>query len=91
MNEQSLGETNTRPELGGVRIVGFADDPSELPKVYNPGHPDADEDGNVTMPNVSLPIEMVNLMTASRRLRSESQSLANAASTTRTDVRHSSD
>jgi flagellar basal-body rod protein FlgC len=52
--------------FGGVRVVGVQDDPSELPRIHNPGHPDADADGYVTMPNVSLPIEMVNLMTASR-------------------------
>jgi flagellar basal-body rod protein FlgC len=52
--------------LGGVRVVGVEDDPSELPRIHDPGHPDADTDGYVTMPNVLLPIEMVNLMTASR-------------------------
>jgi flagellar basal-body rod protein FlgC len=51
---------------GGVRVAGIQDDPSEMPRVHDPGHPDADSDGFVTMPNVSIPIEMVNLMTASR-------------------------
>ncbi len=37
-----------------------------MPRIHDPGHPDADNDGFVTMPNVSIPIEMVNLMTASR-------------------------
>jgi flagellar basal-body rod protein FlgC len=35
-------------------------------QLRGPGHPDADQDGFVTMPNVSLPMEMINLMTASR-------------------------
>ena len=52
--------------LGGVRAAEVVDDPSELPRVFNPAHPDADRDGYVTMPNVQLPVEMVNLMTASR-------------------------
>src|SRR5207237_10532313 len=52
--------------FGGVRVVGVRDDPSELPRIHDAGHPDADEEGLVTMPNVFLPIEMVNLMTASR-------------------------
>lgn len=52
--------------LGGVRVEGVVDDPSELPRVYNPNHPDADRDGFVTTPNVQLPIEMVNLITANR-------------------------
>ncbi len=50
----------------GVKVDGLADDQSELPRLYNPGHPDADSQGYVTMPNVRLPIEMVNLMAASR-------------------------
>lgn len=52
--------------LKGVRVVGEESDQSELPKVFSPGHPDADENGLVTMPNVKLPNEMVDLITASR-------------------------
>lgn len=52
--------------LGGVRVVAMEQDPSELPRVFHPGHPDADENGFVTMPNVKIPNEMVDLMTASR-------------------------
>lgn len=59
-------EANGEPGLGGVRVAGMVSDSSELPRVYNPGHPDADADGFVAMPNVNLPIEMVNLITASR-------------------------
>jgi flagellar basal-body rod protein FlgC len=54
-----------RPLLG-VQVVGVQDDPSELPRIFSPGHPDADGAGFVQMPTVSLPMEMVNLMTASR-------------------------
>ncbi len=53
-------------QLGGVRIVGIEEDLSEFNRVHNPGHPDADAEGYVLMPNVQLPIEMVNLITASR-------------------------
>src|SRR5438270_3638415 len=28
--------------LGGVRVVAVEDDPSELPRIHDPGHPDAD-------------------------------------------------
>lgn len=52
--------------LRGVEVIGVEEDPSELPRVYNPGHPDADEQGMVTMPNVSIPNEMIDMMTASR-------------------------
>ena len=52
--------------LAGVRTVGIVDDVSEMPRRYEPGHPDADSEGFVTMPNVNLPMEMVNLITATR-------------------------
>ncbi len=54
------------PELKGVKAVEVVEDQTELPRVYQPGHPDADAEGFVRMPNVQLPIEMVNLLTASR-------------------------
>lgn len=59
-------ETDGASGLGGVRVAGLVADQSELPRVYSPGHQDADADGFVTMPNVNLPTEMVNLITASR-------------------------
>ncbi len=54
------------PELKGVSAVELVDDPTEFDLVPIPGHPDADENGMVRMPNVKLPIEMVNLLTATR-------------------------
>lgn len=56
----------TQARLGGVEITGIVDDPSEMIRVHNPGHPDADGEGFVMMPNVRLPTEMVDLITASR-------------------------
>lgn len=53
-------------DMAGVNVAGKYFDNAEMPRVYNPGHPDADVDGFVTMPNVKLPIEMVNLITATR-------------------------
>jgi flagellar basal-body rod protein FlgC len=52
--------------LNGVQVLGIVNDTSDFPVIYNPGHPDANGDGFVAMPNVSLPIEMVNLITANR-------------------------
>lgn len=65
LGQQMTGEPPVR-RLGGVRVVEILEDRSEHPQVYNPGHPDADADGFVLMPNVHLPIEMVNLLTATR-------------------------
>ena len=33
---------------------------------YDPGHPDADENGYVAMPNINLMEEMVNMISATR-------------------------
>jgi flagellar basal-body rod protein FlgC len=52
--------------LRGVRVAGVEEDSSEFPRVYQPGHPDADDDGYVTMPNVQPAVEMVDLISASR-------------------------
>ncbi|MFK7765619.1 MAG: flagellar basal body rod protein FlgC [Mariniblastus sp.] len=52
--------------LAGVEVIGQEADSSELPKIHIPDHPDADENGYVEMPNVKLPNEMVDLITASR-------------------------
>ncbi|QNU68383.1 flagellar basal body rod protein FlgC [Ruminiclostridium herbifermentans] len=50
----------------GVRVTKIVEDTSEFKKVYDPGHPDADEDGYVNMPNVDVVTEMVNMISASR-------------------------
>jgi flagellar basal-body rod protein FlgC len=54
------------PDLRGVRVADVVEDQTPLNRMYQPGHPDADAEGFVLMPNVQLPIEMVNLITASR-------------------------
>lgn len=61
--------------LRGVSVSGISPDQSELPTVYNPGHPAADASGMVSMPNVKLPMEMVDLMTASRAYDANLKSL----------------
>ncbi len=52
--------------LDGVKVQGIVRDESPLKMVHDPGHPDADENGYVAMPNVSVIEEMVNMMMASR-------------------------
>lgn len=52
--------------LGGVRVAEIVEDQSDFRSVYNPEHPDADENGYVQMPNVDLLKETVDSMAASR-------------------------
>lgn len=52
--------------IGGVRVAEVIEDPSPMRMEYRPEHPLADEEGYVTMPNVSPVSEMVNMIAASR-------------------------
>lgn len=52
--------------LQSVRIGSISTDRTPGQQVYNPQHPDATAEGLVTMPNVDLSFEMVDLITASR-------------------------
>ncbi|MBN2713924.1 MAG: flagellar basal body rod protein FlgC [Planctomycetes bacterium] len=60
------------PELTGSSQLGVEVDKidddmtTDFLKKYQPGHPDADENGYVSYPNVSVPMEMVDMMMASR-------------------------
>ena len=52
---------------GGVKVGGVYEDTwTQANMVYDPSHPDADENGYVTYPNVDTVTEMTNLIDASR-------------------------
>jgi flagellar basal-body rod protein FlgC len=51
---------------GGVRVAGVEADATEGPLVYDPSHPDANEEGYVRMPNVNLTDEIVDMMESRR-------------------------
>lgn len=53
-------------DLGGVKVDKIIPDMSDFLRVLDPGNPDADEEGYVAMPNVNLPVEMMNLNLATR-------------------------
>jgi flagellar basal-body rod protein FlgC len=50
----------------GVEAAGIVADKNPLRRIYDPGHPDADANGYVLMPNVNPVSEMVDLIDASR-------------------------
>jgi flagellar basal-body rod protein FlgC len=50
----------------GVEVVEIAEDQAPNRLIYDPGHPDANADGYVSMPNVDPVTEMVDLIAASR-------------------------
>ena len=60
-------KSNTFEEaLAGVEVDSITADPNPGERIYNPSSPDADKDGYVTMPNVNMMEEMVNLLDAGR-------------------------
>lgn len=57
----------------GVKVDSVIEDKtSEFKKAYDPAHPDADDDGYVTMPNINIITEMTNLIDASRAFEANS-------------------
>lgn len=51
----------------GVKVARvFEDKETDMKMVYDPSHPDADENGYVTYPNVNIVTEMTDLIDASR-------------------------
>lgn len=50
----------------GVQVAQIITDQTEGVKAYDPTHPDADEEGYVTHPNVDLVTEMTNMLSATR-------------------------
>jgi flagellar basal-body rod protein FlgC len=53
-------------ELKGVKVADVVTDGKPSKPVYDPGHPDADKDGIVQMPDINPMEEMVNMMMAYR-------------------------
>ncbi|GBD96503.1 MAG TPA: flagellar basal body rod protein FlgC [Nitrospirae bacterium] len=53
-------------KLEGVRVSKIVEDTKPPVVIYDPGHPDADENGYVSMPDINVIEEMVNMMMALR-------------------------
>lgn len=63
----ALGRAVQQAEPGlGVRVKEIREDPSPFKEVYDPTHPDADENGIVRLPNVDMLQEITDLMMATR-------------------------
>ena len=50
----------------GVKVAAVLEDQTEFRQRYEPSHPDADADGFVSVPNVDVPEEMVDMLGAAR-------------------------
>jgi flagellar basal-body rod protein FlgC len=61
-----LRENSFEGQLTSVEVEAIQTNPTPGEQLYDPGNPDADDQGYVTMPNVNLMEEMVNMMNATR-------------------------
>ena len=61
----------------GVEISSIEEDPSPFRLEYRPDHPDANENGYLELPNVSIMTEMVNMIDASRSYEANVQAISN--------------
>jgi flagellar basal-body rod protein FlgC len=67
---KALGES---PEGVGVQVNGIVESQAPLRQQYEPGHPLANDDGYIFLPNVSMVEEMANMISASRSYQSNSE------------------
>lgn len=63
---QSFDDTLSSVMGGGVKVTNVVESQEDFTPVYDPDHPDADEDGYVLYPNVNNTEEQIDLMDASR-------------------------
>ncbi len=57
----------------GVEVQGVEDSDAPIHKRYEPGHPQADENGYIYMTNVNIAEEMANMISASRSYQSNAE------------------
>jgi flagellar basal-body rod protein FlgC len=62
----------------GVNVAAVVEDPSPMRQMYDPKNPLADDKGYVTMPNVNVVEEMVNMISASRSYQSNADMMNTA-------------
>jgi len=60
------GEGEDGAITGGVQVSGIIPDSRPFKRTYQPGHPDADAQGYVSLPNIDTVTEMVDMMGATR-------------------------
>jgi flagellar basal-body rod protein FlgC len=69
------------PVTGGataVKVREVVEDPSPLKQMYDPKNPLADDKGYVSMPNVNVVDEMVNMLSASRSYQNNVETMNSA-------------
>lgn len=73
---QEFDAHNKSDKLQGVEVVGVVDDMTAFERISDPGHPDADENGYLLVPNVNSTREMANIVNASRSYQANLSSIS---------------
>jgi flagellar basal-body rod protein FlgC len=63
---EPLGDAMHASPIGGVKVAGIVDSQAPMRRQYDPKNPAADRDGYITLPNVDVVAETVNMISASR-------------------------
>lgn len=71
-------EGNLQEKVQAVKVAKIVEDREPGKKVFNPEHPDADEEGYVSMPNISVLKEMVDMMSATRSYEANTTAIKSA-------------
>ena len=73
VEDASFRSALDKASLKNVHVSRIAVDESEPRMVYDPSHPDANEEGVVAMPNINTVTEMVNLVSASNAYKAAAE------------------
>lgn len=72
------GEIDRESGANFARVDSIETDTAPFRVEYNPGHPAADENGNVKLPNVNMLIEMADMREAGRAYDANLQTIKQA-------------
>lgn len=61
-----LSKASQSQSGNGVRVIAIREDPSPMKQVYDPDHPDADDNGYLMLPNVDTTKELIDMISAGR-------------------------
>jgi flagellar basal-body rod protein FlgC len=73
-----MGQPQSGATAGGVEVSGIVDDPTPDQLVYDPGHPGANAQGYVKMPNVNSVTEMTDLISESNSYQADVTAMSTA-------------
>jgi flagellar basal-body rod protein FlgC len=75
---EDLLQEGHNSQLREVKVTGIHEDPNPPRRVLDPSHEDADADGYVSMPNINIMTEMVNMIAATRAYEANATAMTDA-------------